>query len=783
MARQRRAALPARDLAVPSSPSASATRPVAGDGRVAELLPFPRPDLSTHDSDFQKVVSRVVELAQILTGATGSAIAFRGKQGTICWARSGEGAPPLGTPVDSTSGISKRCLDSGASLRCDDIASDGLVNAEISEAVGIRAVAVVPIYSNGDISGILEVFSDAPGVFTDQHLETLQHLANCVGSGVNLPTEAPAGGSNGDARLHSHPDLRLLVELEPGYRAFFGNLADMLWLRSPARSADSSIQMDGWNDVLIESHVPWKRFIESVVLHLVVVGVLSGLSRIWPQELIVSPPPLREAHVVYYPFSQSFPAQESSRPAVHLTRQSTSAAQEASKADRDRQSVAPSGTHSTDDGQKAQALTTPPPAMPKFAIRRFRKAELGDAVLAPPPEIGPAKARQSHLPDLSAVAPPPDLRGGSGLRRMNAPRAAVVPPSPEVRGSMKSAGLSAARQPGHGSAGAADISIVPPPPSLNDRAAITYGARGAISDTGAQVVAPPASVPDRAQLDGGARAGTDSLGGGVSQVVPPPPSLEGTGNSVGGGRGNSLAAGGSQVVAPAPSIQNGGNYGEGGRIGSVGQADSPVVPPPPSVQLGAGGNSGPAGRGGAGSLAGARADDVLPPASGQGGGNSNRGGKAGGTTVAKEIANPSAPETGGDRKHPTFQDVQLRVLALTWAPPRSSYFASFEVFIAEKWLNKKDSEIIKLVYEFLPYQQRLSEYGSYDLKVQRLRVARDSTCDESLMQMAWPEGEKGLPGAHRSGDALASTTINRNNTLPCYRTTADDYRRAVSRGR
>jgi hypothetical protein len=140
-------------------------------------------------------------------------------------------------------------------------------------------------------------------------------------------------------------------------------------------------------------------------------------------------------------------------------------------------------------------------------------------------------------------------------------------------------------------------------------------------------------------------------------------------------------------------------------------------------------------------------------------------------------------ETGGERKHPIFQDVQLRVISLTWAPSRSSYFSSFEVFIAETWLNKKESEFIKLVYEFLPYQQRLSEYGLQDLKVRRLRVTRDSTCDESLMQMAWPEGENGPAGSPHSGDGLAATSADRNNALPCYRTTADDYRRAVSRSR
>jgi hypothetical protein len=804
MARQRLPALPARDLVVPSSSAASATGPVAGDGLVAELLPYRRPDLSTHGSDFQSFVSQVVELAKILTGASGSAIAFRGEQGTICRARSGEGAPPLGAPVDTTSGISKQCLDSGTSLRCEDIATDGRVDPEISQAVGIRAVAVVPIYSDGDISGILEVFSSAPGIFTDQHLKTLQQLANWVGSAANMPSEEPICGSNADVQLNVYPDITLLVALEPAYRAFFRNLADVISLRSPAPLADSSSQMHGWNDVLVDSHVPWKRFIESVFLHIVVVGMLSGLSKIYPRELLVSPRPLREARVVYYPFSQSFPAHESSRPAVYPRRQHTSADREVIRTGRDREPRVASATRGTDDGQKIHALNTPHPAMPMLAISRFRKPELGAAVLPPPPDIDEAEARQSHLPNLSVVAPPPDLSGGSGLRRINAPRAAVVPPSPDVRGLVTRDALIGAGQLGRGSAGVADISIVPPAPSLNDRAVLTYGATGVISTTGVQVVAPPPSVQARAKLD--ARATAISLGGEVSQGVPPPPSLEGAGNSVGGARGKSLAAGssqvvppppsmqnggsfggggransladgGSQVVPPPPSLQNGGNYGGGGRISSLGHAASQVVPPPPSVQFGAGGNSGAGGR--ASSLARARAEGVLPPASAQGEGNS----KLGGARVAKDVSTSSVPEAGGDRMHPIFQDVQLRVIGLTWAPPRSSYFSNFEVFIAEKWLNKEESQFIKLVYVFLPYQRRLSEYGFDDLKVRRLRVTRDSTCDESLMQMAWPEGEDGPAGSHHSGDALASTSTDRNNVLPCYRTTADDYRRAVSRSR
>jgi len=790
MARQR---LSARELAVSRSPSVSAAEPVAGDRLTAELLPFPRPDRSTHDSDFQRLVTNIVELAKILTGAGGSAIAFRGEQGTICRARSGEGAPPLGALVDTTSGISKQCLDSGASLRCDDITTDGRVDSEISQAIGIRALAVVPVYSNGnnndDICGILEVFSDTPGVFTEHHLKTLQQLATWVGSSANMPSEAPIFSSSVDVQLNRHLDITLLVALEPAHRAFFGNLADIVSLRSSARLARSSSQTHGWNDVLIESPIPWKRFIESVLLHLVVVGMLSGLSRIWPREMLVSPPSIREAHITYYPFSQSFPARESSPPAVHPMRRHTSAPQEVIRAGRNREPLAESGTRGTgdgQDGQKVDALTAPPLPMPMSTINRSRKPELGVAVLPPPPEIDEAGTRTSHLLDFSVVAPPPDLSGGSGLRKINAPRAAVVPPPPDVRGSMKSARLIDTTQLGGRSAGAADISIVPPPPSLNDRAVLTSGATGVPSEIGVQVVAPPSSIQDRDSLD--ARRSGISLASGVSQVVPPPPSLEGAGNSVAGARANSLAYGGSQVVPPAPSLESGGNYGGSGRrhrqtISSLGQADSQVVPPPPSVQFGAGGNSGNAERGRDSSRAGARAEGVLPPASAQGDGNSKPGGKPGGATVAKDISTSSVPEAGGDRKHPIFQDVQLRVISLTWAPSRSSYFSSFEVFIAEKWLNNNESEFIKLVYEFLPYQQRLSEYGSYALKIHRLRVTRDSTCDESLMQMAWPEGENGPPASHHSGDALASTATDRNNALPCYRTTADDYRRALSRGR
>jgi hypothetical protein len=154
-----------------------------------------------------------------------------------------------------------------------------------------------------------------------------------------------------------------------------------------------------------------------------------------------------------------------------------------------------------------------------------------------------------------------------------------------------------------------------------------------------------------------------------------------------------------------------------------------------------------------------------------------------GTRDGKDLSSPSASQVGDNRVHPVFQDVELRVIGLALALPHSSYFSNYEVYVAEKWVNKEESQLIKLVYVFLPYQRRLAEFGVDKLKVRKLRVTRDPTCDESLMQMVWPDGENGLAPTSNSGDVLASNPAERNSVLPCYRTTADDYRRAVSRNR
>jgi hypothetical protein len=749
----------------PVSPTGSA--PSAGDGLITELL-LGLPALPAYASNFQSFLGQIVALARMLTGATGSAIAFRGKQGTICRATAGQGAPPVGAVVDTSSGLSKQCLDSGRSLLCPDIATDGRVDPEISRILGVRAVAIVPIYNDGAVCGIVEVFSSIPGVFTRQHVAKLEHLAWLIGSAA-MKDDEPVWASTVDVQLTD--------------------------VRSQESSGAAFPQTDGWKHVFIDSPVPWKQFVGSVFLHVVVLGMFAGLSRIWPREPIFYSQPIREAHVIYYPFSQSYPARKSSPPPVRNRRQPP-AYQEVAKAGLTRQPTLSSRNAGTKETPEPQALTAPP----SIVGSRLRQSGLAVAtsVLPPPPDINEARAAQRRLPGVSVVAPPPDIAGGPALRTISPARGSVVPPSPDVRGSITTAGLIHANQRSRGTAGSAEIPIVPPPPSVTDHPALAYGATGVVSTGGVQVVAPPPALEGELKLAG--RGSTASLGTGGSRVVPPPPSV---GNSVGGGRTTLLGRGGSQVVPPAPSIEVGGNSVGSGRATLLGRGGSQIVPPPPSI--GGTGNSLGGGRGNAVANAGSEA---LPPASAGRGGNSLAGGgsaslaHAGGTgsartgslnggansgssgdTVAKDIAVPPAPQVDGNRTHPIFQDVQLRVIGLAMALPTSSYFSNYEVFIAEKWLGKNESQLVKLVYMFLPYQRRLSEYGIDSAKTRKLRVTRDPTCDESLIQMTWPEGEPSPANAHHAGEALAANPANRKDLLPCYRTTADDYRRAVSHRR
>jgi TonB family protein len=151
--------------------------PVASDRDPAQVISTFRSAIAAGEWPLDMALQGIAEAAQVLTGASGAALAMRQSGLIICQARSGETAPELGTRLSLDSGISGECLRTGQPLYCDDTNNDSRVDAEVCRTLGIRSLAVVPLRAQHGVIGILEAFSGLPHSFPEKHLELLDQLA------------------------------------------------------------------------------------------------------------------------------------------------------------------------------------------------------------------------------------------------------------------------------------------------------------------------------------------------------------------------------------------------------------------------------------------------------------------------------------------------------------------------------------------------------------------------------------------------------------------------------
>jgi hypothetical protein len=598
--------------------------------------------------------------------------------------------------------------------------------------------------------------------------------------------------------------LSFLLEREPAHRVFVQNLTDLVRSRSPRQSARPTVTTSTpatfCNNVFVDSRVPWRLFAQSLLGHMIVVAAMLIVFPRWPASTPLQRSVFHNSYISYYTPPKSFPALGSHSPRVR-----TQSNRQSRPEHRPTIRVSPEHAHRQGDkpGQNS-ALTLPPdiissvisskagrlrlpawhapaPMMPLSATGHSRLSPAGPTwVVAPPPDLNHATFTQAHpgLLQASAVSPVPEVAGVS-LRRPSATassHAAVIAPAPAVPGSMRRVG----------DVDIGESAVVKPAPQLPmfEQSTVSPLARGTLGSPGSAVVAPPPSVQSSGTFSGG-RASVLPSGGLLA--VPPAPSVRREGDAAGSGRLNSWSTG-LPVVPPAPSAEGAGAPSGIGRASWL-NAGLQAVPPLPSVQ----GVGNASGSGRANSLTSARLGaglQAMPPASllqdgaqgeGQDAGNSGAGGFP--TEMGKSTAGaPASSSEAEDSRDAATVEMPLRLIGPVLALPGSSYFSNYEVFIAERKLGRGRSQFVKLVYVSLPYQRRLSEYGPSYSTVYKLLVTRDHSCDESLLQMTWPETDP-RPDSQHTADSPALSPKDRNGMLPCYRTTADDYRRALSRNR
>src|SRR6266568_4599778 len=537
--------------------------------------------------------------------------------------------------------------------------------------------------------------------------------------GSELGTKSASGSSNLGAHLNAAPRLRLLLELEPAHRVFFRNLADILLFRSISPVATTSRPAPFWRDVFVCSGVPWRWMVGSTLSHMMVIAAMLILSQWWAQrEQLQHRRGFYKSYVSYYTPSPSFPALRSSASRVRALPKRK-----------------PESAH--------QAVLRVAPERTRKIIRSpdIKRTESAPSVLASNsiPLAMPLSSNKLTLPAVpnSVVASLSDFSYATA-RRAGLPQGSVVAPPPKVEAVSFRHAIATP-----------NASVVGPPPTVHG----SIRKVGDINISQSGIVEPSPQLPMHEQhtFSGMPQA---ILGNSATSVVPPPASVQSPGTLV-GRRVSSLSSAGPQLVPPAPSVQGTGNFAGEGRVSSLSSTGLQVVPPAPSLQ------------------------DA---------GNSGTGGRAMAMSIPPVVTSPSRPVIDNSRgpvenpRGAVTEEMAIRLIGLALALPSSSYFSNYEVFIAERRISKVASQLIKLVYVSLPYQRRLSEYGLSNSRVYKLRVSRDRTCDESLLQMTWPETDP-HPGSQSSTDSPGLSPNDRNGMLPCYRTTADDYRKALSRGR
>jgi len=136
----------------------------------------------------------------------------------VCRASAGTSAPEVGAQLQVNSGLSGESVRTRQTLRCDDATSDGRVNRESCEALGIRSVVVMPLLRGDDVIGVFELFSDKANAFEARDLTALERMGVMVHTALehsaadlgiapapSLVTQPVATGSDGEFDEEDEP--------------------------------------------------------------------------------------------------------------------------------------------------------------------------------------------------------------------------------------------------------------------------------------------------------------------------------------------------------------------------------------------------------------------------------------------------------------------------------------------------------------------------------------------------------------------------------------------------
>ncbi len=139
------------------------------------------------ETELDSALQLLVERAQYITGATGTALALPRGEEMVCRASTGPSAPAVGARLQVRSGLTGESIARRQLLRCNNAETDPRVNLETCRALGIASIVVLPLVrSTGEVRGLFELFSDHPYAFEERDLVALERMAELTLTALDL---------------------------------------------------------------------------------------------------------------------------------------------------------------------------------------------------------------------------------------------------------------------------------------------------------------------------------------------------------------------------------------------------------------------------------------------------------------------------------------------------------------------------------------------------------------------------------------------------------------------
>jgi TonB family protein len=277
-------------------------------------------------------------------------------------------------------------------------------------------------------------------------------------------------------------DLALLIPRDPWLRVFLHNLRDLFRGSEFGAPQLKSTPAEFWPDVFVDRKLPWPRFAQSGIYHLLLlVAIWQGSQFLALQSPAIAQPAFKHADVIYYTPSEYLPPLDTRRGNTEPAR----------KAEPE-YSIQPIISLPPESDNRTQTIVAPPHvrlnhdvALPNI-VATLDKAADPRMPIGPAPAV-PASEMSRVVPPMErpVIAPPPMVQAAS-RQRLDGPQPLVIAPPP----SMNTAPV---RRVGDFNVGRSAVIAPAPQLSLNEQRAL-YPKSLSLNPQTPQVIAPPPTV-------------------------------------------------------------------------------------------------------------------------------------------------------------------------------------------------------------------------------------------------------------------------------------------------